>query len=91
MKTFVKGYFVLATCLCATVTPLRSETILQKEEKISFERCLIIIDKSAEQLGVTPKLKSIEDRLHIAEFKMTDGVLKITCNRETYELIVSTF
>ena len=33
-ETFVKGYFVLATCLCATVTPLRSETILQKEEKI---------------------------------------------------------
>ena len=85
-----KIYCWLIIYLFLSVSPLRSETILQNE-KISFEVCLNVIEVSSEQLSLTPKIKIDNNDLRVAEFKMVDGTLKISCNRQINEMVVSSF
>ena len=65
------------------------EKVIQKE-KISFEKCLNIISVSADKLSTYPKISDDSDRKRVAVFVLSDGTLKITCDKENELVIVST-
>lgn len=87
LRRLMKGklifFMVVLTSLSAT-----AEEILQKEE-MDFENCLKVILISADKLSVTPSFTTDEQDFRVAEYKMADGILVISCNRKTNQLIVS--
>ena len=65
------------------------ETIIQQEE-ISFEKCLKVITTSQNKLSIVPKISDVSDQKRVAVFKLIDGTLKITCDKEMGNVTVST-
>ena len=55
------------------------ENIIQKE-KISFEKCLQVIETSENKLSIAPKISQISDQKRVAVFTLLDGTLSITCD-----------
>ena len=55
------------------------ENIIQKE-KISFEKCLQVIETSENKLSIAPKISQISDQKRVAVFTLVDGTLSITCD-----------
>ena len=68
---------------------LANETVIQ-QEKMSFERCLNVITVSEKRLSVAPKILPISDKKRAAIFYLIDGQLKILCDGEEGEILVST-
>ena len=66
-----------------------SEKIIQ-EEKMSFERCLKVIEVSADKLSITPEVVSESEKKRSAIFTLSDGFLTITCDGEKGLVTVST-
>ena len=56
-----------------------AETII-KEEKMSFETCLKVIETSENKLSVKSEISKAPGQKRIALFKLTDGTLKIICD-----------
>ncbi len=69
------------------VTPLWAENIIQKE-KMSFEICVDVIEKSSEKLSVVPEIVIENNDYRQANFQMSDGILSITCDKQKGEIIV---
>ena len=80
--------FLVHFIIFCHATILSSETVLQKE-KITFEKCLEVIELSAVNLGVNPDIKVKTKTEHIAHFVMLDGVLSIRCDKKIDEMVVS--
>lgn len=78
----------LMSAFVATYT-LAEEVIIQ-QEKISFEKCLKVIKTSANKLAIAPDIEDVSDQQRVAVFKLVDGTLKIKCDGEEGEVIVST-
>ena len=65
------------------------EKIIQQEQ-ISFEKCIEVITKSQNKLSIAPEISDVSDQKRIAVFTLSDGVLKITCDRVEGNVTVST-
>lgn len=68
---------------------IAEETIIQ-QEKISFEKCLKVITVSENKLSISAEIEYISAKKRAAVFTLTDGILKITCDKEAGNLTVST-
>ena len=68
---------------------LAAETVI-KQETVSFEGCLRVIEMTSEQSGLAPMLTSDTSERRVAEFKAPDGVLLITCDRSAKTVTIST-
>ena len=60
-----------------------------KKEKLAFDQCLKVITTSEEQLGIGSKIIVDEANVRVVEFKLSDGVLSISCNKSEEEVMVS--
>ena len=65
------------------------ETVIQ-QEKISFEKCLKVIETSEDKLSVAPKVTDVSDQKRIAVFALIDGTLTIACDGIEGNVTVST-
>ena len=65
-----------------------AETIV-KQETVSFEGCLKVIQVTADQIGLAPKLAVDTDALRVAEFGAPDGTVVIKCDRDAKQVTVS--
>lgn len=83
----LKKIFAIA---CFTTVPQLSlaETIV-KQETVSFEGCLKVIQVTADQIGLAPKLAVDTDALRVAEFSAPDGTVVIKCDRAAKQVTVS--
>ena len=61
-----------------------------KQETMSFDACLKVIDMISEQSGFSPKLSVDTDDRRVAEFKTLDGAVFITCDRSANMVTIST-
>ena len=61
-----------------------------KQEPMSFEQCLKVIDVSVDKLSVTPQISDVSANNRVAIFTLFDGTLKIICNGEIEVITVST-
>ena len=61
-----------------------------KQETMSFEACLKVIEMTSDQSGISPALSVDTDKLQVAEFKTSDGAVIITCDRSANMLTIST-
>ena len=55
------------------------EKIIQ-QEKLSFDKCLKVIDVSQDKLSVVPDITDVSVEKRVAIFKLADGTLTITCD-----------
>lgn len=78
------GFFALTNM----GNPAIAETIIQTET-MSFEKCKEVIDVSAENLAAPLNIKTDQEKLRVAEFKLADGILLISCNGENNQIVVS--
>ncbi len=69
--------------------PLAEEKII-KQEKMSYEKCLNVIEISQNKLSIAPKVTDLSDSKRIAVFELVDGTLTILCDREEGVVEVST-
>ena len=69
-------------------SPEYAETIV-KQETVSFEGCLKVIQVTADQIGLAPKLAVDTDALRVAEFSAPDGMVVIKCDRAAKQVTVS--
>ena len=85
--------------LCGTVlgfssiswmsSAMAEETIIQ-QEKISYDKCLQVINASQDKLSIAPKIEDVSDQKRIAVFTLVDGTLTITCDGLESNVTVST-
>ena len=61
-----------------------------KEEKMSFERCLKVIEVSENKLSIPAEISDVSDRQRIAKFILSDGKLTIICDGKKGLVTVST-
>ena len=67
-----------------------AEEIIVQQEKITFEKCLLVITTSENKLSIAPKITDISDQKRIAVFTLADGRLTITCDDKEGMVTVST-
>ena len=79
---------IVIACLAVVPHFSLAETIV-KQETVSFEGCLKVIQVTADQIGLTPKLAVDTDALRVAEFSAPDGTVVITCDRDAKQVTVS--
>ena len=65
-----------------------AQTVI-KQDTLSFEGCLKVIEITAEQIGAPPKVKVDDDDRRVAEFMAPDGTVVIECDGETEQVTVS--
>lgn len=65
-----------------------AQTVI-KQNALSFEGCLKVIDISTEQIGAPPKLTTDTEKRRVAEFSAPDGTVVIECDRETERVTIS--
>ena len=85
--------------LCGTVlgfssiswmsSAMAEETIIQ-QEKISYEKCLKVIETSEDKLSLAPEITDVSDQKRVAVFTLVDGTLTITCDGIEGEVMVTT-
>ena len=63
------------------------KTLLNKET-MSFKKCTEVIETSALKLSLKPILLEESENIKIAEFKLEDGSLVISCRGKINELTV---
>ena len=69
---------------------LLAEDKVIQEEKMSFERCVKVIEDSSDKLSIAPKIFDVDEEKRVAIFTLIDGELKITCHGRDNLIIVST-
>lgn len=79
-------------CTAALISSLAwsatAQTVI-KQDTLSFEGCLKVIEITSEQIGAPPKVKVDADNRRVAEFLAPDGTVVIECDRETEQVTVS--
>ena len=79
---------IVIACLAVVPQFSLAETIV-KQETVSFEGCLKVIQVTADQIGLAPKLAVDTDALRVAEFSAPDGTVVIKCDRAAKQVTVS--
>lgn len=87
-KTTLLSTSALLLVTSVSIT-LAEENIIQ-EEKISFEKCLQVIDTSENKLSIAPEISQVSDQKRVAVFTLVDGTLSITCDGVKGLVTVST-
>ena len=82
-------HFIVLLTLWFTPQLLIAKNVM-KQETMSFEACLKVIDMTSEQSALSPKLSVDTDDRRVAKFKTSDGAVIITCDRSANMLIIST-
>ena len=83
IKICKTGFTVTAAaCLLGTYSAVNAEEKIIQEEKMSFERCLKVIETSENKLSIAPKISDVSDQKRMAIFALSDGTLKIICDGE---------
>ena len=72
-------FFLSATIYIFVLQSVLAENIIQSE-KVSYEKCLEIVEESKRKLSKEPSISSKNQKL-IADFEMADGILSITCDK----------
>ena len=62
-----------------------AQTVI-KQETVSFEGCLKVIDLTAKQIGAPPKVTNDTEKRRVAEFSAPDGTVTIECDRGTEQI-----
>ena len=86
MSNFKK---IFAIAGLAVVPQLSLAETIVKQETVSFEGCLKVIQVTADQIGLAPKLTVDTDALRVAEFSAPDGTVVIKCDRAAKQVTVS--
>ena len=82
--------FLFAALACNIAsTNAWAQNIIQ-QEKMSYEKCLKVIETSEKKLSITPKISDVTEKNRIAVFSLSDGSLTITCDGKNELVIVST-
>ena len=76
--------------LVASVSLTLAEEKIIQEEKISFKKCLQVIDTSENKLSIAPEISQVSDQKRVAVFTLFDGTLSITCDGVKGLVTVST-
>lgn len=81
VKVFNRTLLPISALLLFTsvLSTLANENII-KEEKISFEKCLQVIETSENKLSIAPEISQVSDQKRVAVFTLVDGTLSITCD-----------
>lgn len=72
-----------------TFAGMAGAEVLIKEETLSFEKCLTVIEMTSEQVAIIPRLTADTANLRIAEYDLTDGILMIRCDKKKKEVRIS--
>ena len=80
---------IMLSTISFTSNAQAEETVIQ-QEKISYEKCLKVINTSANKLSIAPEIEDISNLERMALFKLPDGTLTITCNGVEGNITVST-
>jgi len=83
----INKIFLSAAIYVCVLQPALAEKIIQSE-KVSYEKCLEIVEQSKLKLSKEPSISNKNQKL-IADFEMADGILSITCDKNRGELTVS--
>ena len=67
-----------------------AEEVVIQREKMTFNKCLNVIDVSKGKLSVVPQISEISREKKIAIFTLSDGQLKIECDGREGYVTVST-
>ena len=76
-----------AALISSFACSVTAKTVI-KQDTLSFEGCLKVIDITAEQIGVPPKVMTDNEKRRIAEFLAPDGTVVIECDGDTKQVIV---
>ena len=74
----------------AIVSLTLAEEKIIKQEKMSYEKCLKVIEISQNKLSIAPKVNDLSSSKRIAVFELIDGTLTISCDGEEGIVEVST-
>lgn len=67
-----------------------AEEIIIQDEKMSFQKCLEVVEVSADKLSITPDFQGLGNKTRTAVFTLSDGELKITCDGKKDRILVIT-
>ena len=70
--------------------PCVAEQKIIKQEAMSFDTCLQVIETSENKLSIAPELTEVSDQKRVAIFELVDGTLTITCSGVEGNVTVST-
>ena len=73
-----------------TISEVVAEEKIIQQEEISFEKCLKVITTSQNKLSLAPEVRDILDQKRVAVFTLSDGTLKISCDKEDGTITVLT-
>lgn len=92
IKISEKNYIIISIALALFffAEPLISEEKIVQKEEMSFEQCLKVIEVSKNKLSIAPKISDLTPDKRIAIFSLSDGILKIACDRNEGFVTVST-
>ena len=79
---------IMATAVALGCPVAVSAENILRQEAVSFENCLKIIETTSESTGLTPKLTADTDEARVAEFIAPDGTVVIKCDREAKQVTV---
>ena len=82
-------FFVFFSVSLSSIV-IAKEQIIQNE-KMSFELCLEVIKLSSDKLSIAPELSDSSGNQKVAIFTLSDGKLKITCDKSQGLLTVVTY
>lgn len=80
--------FCTAALISSLAWSATAQTVI-KQDILSFEGCLKVIEITAEQIGAPPKVTTDTEKRRVAEFLAPDGTVVIECDRETEQVTVS--
>ena len=87
-KIFYCASFVLLSVFL--ISNAAAEEAIIQQEKISFEKCLLVITTSQDKLSVAPEITDVSDQKRVAVFSLVDGTLTIKCDGIEGNVTVST-
>ena len=87
--TLLRNFSVLLFFSSMVSLPMAEEKII-KQEKMSYEKCLKVIEISQDKLSIAPKVNDLSSSKRIAVFELVDGTLTISCDGEEGIVEVST-
>ena len=64
-------------------TNVQAEKLI-KEETLSFEKCLSVIETTSKHIVMLPRVTADTSKLKIVEFDLADGILSIRCDRKKH-------
>lgn len=87
---YVSKLKIFISLLIVTGGLLGAEEKIIQDEKMSFQKCLEVIDVSAEKLSITPEIEDLGNQTRSAVFSLSDGQLKIICEGKNDRVLVIT-